>query len=158
MEVKEFSVSVLYSQLAVFDPVLERPFNMWTIRHVDQGFAWRPGSVAFRTLQESGRHLVTVKCDHREVELMPDAVRTIEVPFEIPPGAAVEIGSISDSTVVYLPSGLYQLRYDYCRGEGGSLPKICLFFKNDTNPRFDVIRADDALRPGSDLLKSASPA
>src|SRR5207249_8431330 len=97
MESSELGISVSYSQLAVFDHSLERPFNEWTDRHVAQGFSWRPGSVAFRTIEEGGRHVVTVMLGAHESELAADAVRVIDVPFEIPLDGAIEIGSISES-------------------------------------------------------------
>ena len=53
-----FQVFVSYSQLSVFDPTLSEPVNNWTSGHVAQGFAWRPGSVSFKSLSESGTHNV----------------------------------------------------------------------------------------------------
>jgi Competence protein J (ComJ) len=54
---------ISHSQIAVFDPSLERPFNSWTDAHVAQGFSWRPGSVSFSTLCEWGRYDVEVIVD-----------------------------------------------------------------------------------------------
>jgi Competence protein J (ComJ) len=158
MNIKEFSVSVSHSQIAVFDHAFERPFNMWTTGHVAQGFSWRPGSVAFRTVEESGRHLVIVEVNRGGVDLAPSAVRIIEVPFEVPDDDTIEIGSISESAVVHLPSGPYQLRYECCESGGTSNPRIHLSFWKDASPHFAIIRADDALNPGSDLIKVAEPA
>jgi hypothetical protein len=56
-----FAIEILYRQIAVFRSRLEHPFNDWTPRHVKQGFSWRPGSVSFATLVESGPHSVEVR-------------------------------------------------------------------------------------------------
>jgi hypothetical protein len=57
MEIASFSLMVLYSQIAVFDRDLPNAFNTWTQRHVDQGFAWRSGSVSFGTIEGAVRTL-----------------------------------------------------------------------------------------------------
>lgn len=49
MEVS-FTLDISYSQLAVFQKGMENPFNDWEDTHVNQGFAWRPGSVSFGSL------------------------------------------------------------------------------------------------------------
>ena len=49
-----FLVEISHAQLAVFDSTLTAPFNDWTDDHVKQGFAWRPGSVSFMTLDTAG--------------------------------------------------------------------------------------------------------
>ena len=46
------SLEISYGQLAVFANSLPQPFNDWTDQHVSQGFAWRPGSVTFRSMVE----------------------------------------------------------------------------------------------------------
>jgi len=152
----ELKIFVSYSQLAVFDHSLERPFNDWTERHVAQGFAWRPGSVSFATLEEGGDHLVAVSLeDMRNDEPPIDAVRVIDVPFEVPPSGSIEIGSISDCRSVELPAGHYQLRFENYRASEGKLPRVHLLLHRDGNPHFRVIKAEIA---AVDLLLTASPA
>jgi hypothetical protein len=158
MGTNELVISVSYSQLAVFDRSLERPFNEWTDRHVAQGFSWRPGSVAFRTIEEAGQHLVTVRLETEESDPAPDAIRVIDVPFEVPPSGAIEIGSISDSVSLELPSESYQLRFECYEHANSATPRVRLLFYRNGNPRFDILRADSELNPGTDLLLIASPA
>jgi hypothetical protein len=158
MESLEFRIMVSYSQIAVFDRALERPFNDWTRGHVAQGFSWRPGSVGFRTIAEGGQHLVTVRIDANEGEPSQEAVRVIDVPFEVPPGGAVEIASISDGVPLELPSGIYQLRFECYERTNSPSPRIRLLFNPDKNPSFRIVRADSELNPGVDLLRIASPA
>jgi hypothetical protein len=154
----EFPIMVSYSQVAVFDHSLERPFNEWTDKHVAQGFAWRPGSVAFRTIKESGLHFVMVDVAANEAELAPDVVRAIDVPFEVPPDGAVEIGSISDSSSFELPPGIYQMRFE-CYGSANSAnPRVRFLFCRDDNPVFRLVRADSDLHPSKDLVLNALPA
>jgi hypothetical protein len=158
MGTNELTISVSYSQLAVFDQSLERPFNVWTDRHVAQGFSWRPGSVAFRTIEEAGPHVVTVELDAHEGDPAPNAIRVIAVPFEVPPSGAIEVGSIADSVLLELPSGNYQLRFECYERANSPTPRVRLLFCKNSDPRFDIIRADSELNPGTDLLLIASPA
>jgi Competence protein J (ComJ) len=158
METSEFVISVSYSQLAVFDHSLERPFNEWTDRHVAQGFAWRPGSVSFCTVEESAQYFVMVRLGDHERDPEPDAIRVIDVPFDVPHEGRIEIGSISDSVPLVLPSGSYQLRFECHRRTNDSGPTVYLSFVRDDNPQFQVIRTDLRLDPDADLLLSASPA
>jgi Competence protein J (ComJ) len=152
----ELLISVSYSQLAVFDHSLERPFNEWTDRHVAQGFSWRLGSVAFRTIEEGGKHLVTVRLEAQESDPAPDAIRVIDVPFEIPPSGTIEIGSISDSVSLELPSDVYQLRFECYERANSATPRLRLLFYSNSKPHFEVVRADSELNPGRDLLLMAS--
>jgi len=156
MGTNELVISVSYSQLAVFDHSLERPFNEWTDRHVAQGFSWRPGIVAFRTIEEGGKHLVTIRLEAQESDPALDAIRVIDVPFEVPPSGAIEIGSISDSVSLELPSDIYQLRFECYERANNAIPRVSLLFYSSSEPRFDVVRADSELNPGTDLLLTAS--
>lgn len=158
MAFTEFPIMVSYSQVAVFNRSLERPFNEWTDRHVAQGFSWRPGSVGFRTIMEGGRHLVMVKVEANEVHLAPEMIRAIDVPFEVPSDGAVEIGSISDSVSFELPPRIYQLRFE-CYGRANSAnPRIRFSFRRDDNPIFRLARVDPDLHPSEDLVLAALPA
>jgi len=158
MSLIEFPIVISYSQLSVFDRSLDRPFNDWTDRHVAQGFSWRPGSVAFGTIAEGGRHLVTVRVVGDDSELAANAIRVIDVPFEIPAGGTIGVGSISDSLPLQLPHGTYQLRFEYYDRGNSPVTRIRLSFRRDDNPRFEVVRADSELHPSKDLQLTASPA
>jgi len=154
----EFPILVSYSQVTVFDHSLDRPFNQWTDKHVAQGFSWRPGSAAFRTIAEGGRHLVTVVVDVKENEKPSDAARIIDVPFEIPVDGSVEIGSISDSYLLEIPTGIYKLRFECYEPIDGRAARIRFLFTLDANPSFHVARADPDLSPESELLLTTSAA
>jgi hypothetical protein len=154
----EFSIFVSYSQVAVFARSLDRPFNQWTDRHVAQGFSWRPGSAAFRTIAEAGRHLVTVTVDVSEEAQQSDAVRVIDVPFTIPADGAVEIGSISDSSPFEIPPGTYKLRFECYKPVSGQAARIRFQFTRDSNPTFAIVSADPDLKPEKELLLTASAA
>lgn len=153
----EFPIMVTYSQIVVFDRSLEEPFNDWTDAHVAQGFSWRPGSVGFATVEEGGYHLVTVEKDFGEGAPALSAVRVIDVPFEVPSDGFVEIASISDSNVIGLAPGTYQLRFE-CYAAGDTRPSVRLLFSRRTSPVFRLVRADSGLEPSRDLLRTASPA
>lgn len=59
-----FPLEVVYAHVAVFDARSRHPFNDWSDTHVAQGFAWRPGSVSFATLEPAGK-LVSAESTNR---------------------------------------------------------------------------------------------
>lgn len=153
-----FPLYVLYSQLCVFASSLQQPFNDWLQAHVDQGFAWRPGSASFRALVEEGRHLVELDVSKQLPEIDSDAIRVIEVPFEVPPDGNIEIASISESVPLSLAVGSYILRCAfYEKNEDGTSPVRVTFIPSDS-PKFEVVRADSELCIPSELVKEANPA
>ena len=158
MATTSFPLNVSYSQVAVFDSDLALPFSMWTDRHANQGFAWRPGSVSFRTIEEGERYLLELAVHSGDVELSSDAARIIQVPFEVPASGSIEVASITDSMPLELPSGVYALRFECFRQESGSEPRIKLVFIRSDDPKFEVLRADAALSLTGELLLTASPA
>ncbi|MCL4799154.1 MAG: hypothetical protein KJ025_06175 [Burkholderiales bacterium] len=152
------AVDVSYSQLAVFPSALDQPFNDWTDQHVAQGFSWRPGTVSFRTLAEAGPHSVEIEVVEHTGSASKDAVRAIEVPFEVPANGAVEVGSISDSTAVTLPPGRFLLRCEFLGLGVDDGQRVRLIFAKSDVPRFAVVRADEALSVSTPLLTTAQPA
>ena len=148
-------VEVSFSQLSIFWQGLEHPFNDWTDKHVLQGFAWRPGSVSFRTLVETGLHSVKISFVDRVESINVNAIRAIDVPFDMPTDASIEIGSIFDSTAISLPAGQYLLRCEFLSGGKPDRQRVGLIFANKEIPRFAVLRADDALRPENPLITMA---
>jgi hypothetical protein len=158
MTFTEFPLMIFYSQLSVFDRSLDRPFNDWTDRHVAQGFSWRPGSVAFGTIEEGGRHIVTVGVGWGSEEPAVDAIRVIDVPFEVPKAGVIEVASISGGVPLRLPAGTYQLRFECFDQGNSSTPRIRLSFWREGKPQFKLVRADSELSPRGDLLLTASPA
>lgn len=158
MATTSFPLDVSYSQIVVFDSALVKPFNDWTDRHANQGFAWRPGSVSFRTIEENERYLIEVAAHSSDVELSSDAARIIQVRFEIPASGSIEVASIADSMPLELPSGVYALRFECFQQESGSEPRIKLVFIRRDDPKFEVLRADAELSVTGELLLTTSPA
>lgn len=149
---------VSYGQLVVFASALQQPYNDWTEQHVSQGFAWRPGSVSFRSMVEVGRHTIEIDVANHVGTLHPDAVRVMEVPFEVPADGAVEVGSIGETVRLTLPAGSFLLRCEFLQSSGTSDERVRLTFAQKDAPRFAVVRADPELSIGHDLLKTAEPA
>jgi Competence protein J (ComJ) len=108
----QFDLFVSYSQVSVFTAGLDKPFNDWEPEHVDQGFAWREGSVSFATLEEAGAlHGEVVVADTWRPH--PEAKRAIQVPFRVTGDDSIEIASISDGVVFKLGAlGSYQLVFE----------------------------------------------
>lgn len=151
----DIQVYISYGQLAIFDSALQSPFNDWQPRHVSQGFAWRRGSVSFRTLIESGDCNIAIYVADHFSQISDNAMRVIEVPFDIKKGMATEIGGISDSKIIAIPNGLYALRCELMGGEG---KEVRLSFSRQDEPRFAIIQADDEIDMNGDILTTAFPA
>jgi hypothetical protein len=156
--VKSLKLDISYSQLAVFWSSLQQPFNNWTQRHVDQGFAWRPGSVSFRTLVEAGTHSVQVEIDDHAGTISANAMRVIEVPFEVPADGTIEVASISDSSQLMLPVGTYSLRCEFLGADEEGTECVRLVFARSDDQHFAVVRADDELIVEQELLTTAEAA
>lgn len=109
----QFDIFVSYSQLAVFWPSLDEPFNAWSDKQVRDGYSWAPQSVSFKTPIESGVCTVEV-VDVRGQR--PRVASSIEVPFDVPKDGKIEVASISDGSVISVPSGKATLRYESLGG------------------------------------------
>ena len=158
MSVTALTVDVSYGQLAVFLSALQNPFNDWTQKHVDQGFVWRQGSVSFRTLIESGLHDVEVVLTEQSIPVLDDAIRVIEVPFDIPDDGDIEVSSIADAVSLSLPSGKYSLRCELLSPRSDGSAQVRITFSKNQKADFKVIRADEGLTLGDELLTSAEVA
>lgn len=152
------TVEVSYGQLAICASVLLQPFNDWTDKHVAQGFAWRPGSVSFRTMVEVGAHSVEIELAEHVGALHPDVVRAIEVPFEVPADGAIEIGSISHMVPLTMPVGTYLLRCEFLQRTSVLGERVRLVFATKDALHFAIARADDSLSSDGELLTTAQAA
>src|SRR5215213_1919714 len=78
-----FDFSINYHQLVVYDEgTVPVPDNDWTMRHIEQGFSWRPGCVTFETLEDVGALKVEVLLAE-DFEVSSEATRAIVVPFGV---------------------------------------------------------------------------
>lgn len=152
----KFSLNVSYSQICVFWDTLESPFNHWEQTHLDQGFAWRPGSACFRTIEETGPHeILVIRSDHG-VAIDTNAVRVIEVPFDVT-SAGLEVASVADAVKFGLGQGTYSLRFELLPKDAAGVALVRLVFVVNASPEFRVLLADPELRVPSTLLKVAAP-
>jgi hypothetical protein len=150
-----FELHVLYSQVAVFDGRLERPFNDWTDRHVRQGFSWRPGSVSFKTLIEAGPVSVEVSEVDR-IALDGASLRTISVPFTSQEGSAIEIATVTESHGIGLGPGTYQVVFETGLSNGNCWCRINFVRHGNLEPQ--ILVEDPELAPTYPLLMDAEPA
>lgn len=158
MSVTTIELNISYNQIAVFLSDLHQPFNDWTEQHVAQGFAWRPGSVSFRTIVESGKHFIEVVTVKNFDSLGEDVLRAIEVPFEIPTDGKIDVASISDSISMKLPPGMYCLRCEFLGKKNADEKFIRIVFASNDTPHFSLLKADEDLSPKSNLLTTAAAA
>jgi hypothetical protein len=154
----EFTIEVSYGQIAVFDPRLKDPFNDWTDEHVAQGFAWRPASVSFGTLDSAGAMKIDVSATSDFDEKSSPATRVIAVPFTVPESGTIEIASIGDSVIVQMPPGEHELIYEHGRDAGRSMWAYLYFRPVEAPVDAKIVRADAELSPPPRLVMTASPA
>jgi len=153
-----FHIEVSYTQLAVFDPQLQNPFNDWTDEHVAQGFSWRPGSVSFGTLKSAGDLSLRIVRNKPFEPSSSTAERTISVLFRVPMHGRVEIASVGVGAQIEIPPGDYELVFEHGRSEAGEM-WANLYFRTVFDPvRPRVVRADSELSPPDPLVMSAESA
>jgi hypothetical protein len=144
-----------WSQISVFDANLSDPFNGWNEIHLRQGFAWRVGSVSFKTPLRHGT--IDVKIDMPMNPLVqPDASRAIIVPFTTWAGL-VEISTIESRELIEIPPGRYALLYQH--GSDGSSSWCSLDFIPSAHQPVEpeILRGTDDDGP-VELLMEAEPA
>lgn len=156
MNQSNFEIS--YGQVSVFDANLRNPFNDWTDAHVAQGFAWRPGSVSFGTLDSSGTMTVEISTKPHFDEKTSSSARAISVPFTVPEDGRVEVASITSSSVIQLPAGEYELTFEHGRDDRAKMWANFHFNKVPTPILAKVLRADAELSPPEELIMIAEPA
>jgi hypothetical protein len=151
---RQFTLEISYSQIAIFNVAIDRPFNDWTKEHVDQGFCWREGSVSFRTAVKAGNSKITID-RVAKVELRDDVVVAISVPFHVS-GNAVEIASVFKGEVIDMESGDYELVYQ--TGRTGVSPWVSLQFIPGKIKTATILKGADHLKPPAELIMTAEPA
>lgn len=130
----------------------------WTAEHVRQGFAWRPGSVSFRTLEEAGEIDIAVSLTHAVDELGSTAARIIDVPFTVPESGDIEVACITAGFPLALPSGACSLRFEHGIGKDQRMwAKLC-FHPATTVVTPRIVRADAELMSPAVLLMEVLPA
>lgn len=156
----EFPLEITYSQVAIFDPGLEQPFNNWTEEHFNQGFVWRMRSVSFRTPLRAGIAQVCVQTvdpppPGQQFELKPDTVIAISVPFEVVDGS-VEIASVFKGEISEVENGKFELIFE----AGLAKPKPWCRFTFIRRPidKAQILRGAEHLKPPPELIMTAEPA
>lgn len=153
----KFALEVSYTQIAVFDPQLESPFNDWRDEHIAQGFSWRPGSVSFGTLESAGQLDVEVITAERFNEFESGAMRAVAVPFVVSNGE-IEIATISESRVLKLPNGNYELIFEHGFRENGAMWAKFYFHRVKQPIAPKIFIADAELSPPEQFMMNAEPA
>lgn len=152
------SAQVSHGQLVIFQTALSEPFNDWSDQHISQGFSWRPGSVSFLTMTEGGQHSIEVIVTDRLGSVDPEALRAIEVPFDVPAEQTIEIGSLIETFPLSLSTGSYLLRCEFLLPDSSEEGRVRLAFARNERPRFAIVRQDAELSSGRELLTTAQPA
>ena len=154
-----YNFGIFYHQLIVLDESTAPVPNDWREQHVAQGFTWRLGTVFFATLGDLGDLRVEVRVAE-DLDVLPDAVRAIVVPFAVWPPGRVGLSDTVDDVTTRVPPGDYALLCEigYLSEEEGEVAEWC---HHTFAPRRDVqpemLRADELLSPEYPLLMEADP-
>ncbi|MDI1447299.1 competence protein ComJ [Polyangium sp. 6x1] len=152
----KFTTDISYSQIVVHWTGLAIPFSDWQQEHVDQGFAWRPGSVSFGTLDQGTADISIRRADAHG--LRPDTIRAIVVPFEVIVGDRVEVASLWDQkAVVDLPPGHYRLIFEHGLLQSGDMWCDFTFVPVAAPVTAEILRADPELSPPAEFVMTAEP-
>lgn len=156
--ITRFELAITYSQLAVFDPDLEDPFNDWHDIHVAQGFTWRSNTVSFGTLVDIGRLVVEI-WRVTAFELCPLSTRAIVVPFTVPSSGKVGVSDMAEEGTAILPPGPYALVFETGfltdNPEDGTWVRLSFVPQESVEPA--ILRADVGLNPPEILDMQADP-
>jgi Competence protein J (ComJ) len=154
MPTRQFTLEISYSQVAVFNPSLDAPFNNWTEAHFNQGFVWRPESVSFRTAARTGQG--TFSLDRlSQPHLRDDAIVAISVPFLLKE-RRLEIASVFKGEVFDFDPGEYELVFQ--TGKTGTTPWVDLQFVAHKVTTANILKGHEHLKPAKELLMTAEPA
>lgn len=151
---RQFTLEISYSQIAVFSPTLDRPFNNWTEAHFNQGFVWRRKSVSFRTAARTGQGQISIE-RVGQPRLRDDAMVAISVPFVVD-GAGLEVASVFKGEIVPFEAGDYELIFQ--TGKEGVAPWVNLQFIPGKVEAARILKGSDHLKPAEQLLMTAEPA
>lgn len=145
-----------YSQICLFDPGLENPFNDWDSEQTDQGFTFRPGSVSFGTIDEQTEWEFTLELTEFKLRQDVSYIRIIQLPFEVL-NDGLEIGGVLSSKVYNIESGNYKLTFAIF-DEAGQLKGSLNLLRTEEPVEAVIIKEDAELNPPYPLKMTAVPA
>lgn len=151
---RQFTLEISYSQIAIFNAAMDRPFNNWTEAHFNQGFCWREGSVSFRTAAKTGQGKISID-RLAEMSLRDDVILAISVPFTVDTGN-LEIASVFKGEVIDIEPGDYELVYQ--TGRNGVAPWVVLQFIPRKVTAARILKGAEHLKPTAELIMTAEPA
>lgn len=149
------SLDVSYLQVSLFRAQIQDPFNDWSKRHYDQGFAWRDGSVGFRCLDD-GELSLTVTLG--PAENIPGAVRVIEVPFTMDDTEQAEVATISEGFTFDLQAGEYKVTFVHGAEEDSGMWCRLFLERVEVPASPQIVAFDEAIDPNRPLAMDAVPA
>ncbi|UTC61305.1 hypothetical protein E4O03_04420 [Treponema sp. OMZ 792] len=100
------TVDILYRQLAIFVADMPNPYNKWSSKSLNQGFAYRKGSVSFDTIEDGEFKIFINEKDNLKIN---DIIRKIIVPLKTKNG--FELGSIISTIKIDAKPGDYSIEY-----------------------------------------------
>lgn len=159
--ITEFALTLPYTQVVVHLPELDRPGVLWTGEHVDQGFAWSDGIVAFGVPDHDGACLIRVDASD-DVGPSPDALWAVQTPFTVADGP-LKVGTIANMRDVSVPAGQYDLVFEARPGtaaahDGPFAFVLTLNFNRSEAPDFAILKQGEELASETVLRQDADRA
>jgi hypothetical protein len=87
-------IEIEYRQICVFNSKLKNPYNGWSEKSVNQGFAYRKGSVSFDT-EHDGCFDLSI---NEKINNTNEIIREFELPFSAK--NEIEIGSVINTVKI----------------------------------------------------------
>ncbi|SDP37416.1 competence protein ComJ [Phyllobacterium sp. OV277] len=153
--IAEFAVTVVYTQIVVFDPSITQTELEWSEDHIAQGFTWMPGNVAFGAPDHDGSCLLQVDTTE-QFQIDPQALWAVCVPFDVA-STPLSIGSIFNPQTVSIPAGKYNLVFEALPGSASLDVEYAFvfrlnFIKSDSQ-KFAIIKQGNMLTTDKVLRK-----
>lgn len=145
-----------YRQFFIYDPAVGNPACAWTDRHIKQGYARRPNTIAVATILEFGTATVQFgldeDCDWKRYE------RVLAIPLQIESGR-ISIDGPEEypiSRELELPSGVYRaIIGQLVASEITEEILVVLEQSQSGNFSSEILQADNQLSPIYPLLETA---
>ena len=103
-----FELAITHTQLIIHDQQ-HRESNDWTQDHVNQGFTYREGNVAFGVPDHDGMTYVEALLVDDYPPLTDNVIRAIKVPFHA--SSNVIVATIMDEVETDIEQGFYSLQF-----------------------------------------------
>ncbi len=150
----EFSLTVMYSQIIIYDASVSGLGLIWSEEESQQGFAWDNQMVAFGVPDHDGICLIQATEPTHFFELSSNSLWAIEVPIVV--NTKLNIGTILNDKHFDITPGAYRLIFEAFEGEKSYKYQFKLTFVKSLNQKFEILKQGIYIRTPVVLRTKAS--